>query len=144
MKRAEKRLRAIIDTQFVNDRVDNPSSTTLSDETVDELAKSIDRDPVIPLIKLHGCQGGVLQVKDKIRDTIVDLGEEKTKKQVVGAVFKHIHWIRELSDGETKDYNEVFSFEIEQGYQQKQTQYVSSDPVEKFTIDFLKCKKLEA
>ena len=60
VKRAEKRLRAIIDTQFVNDRVDNPSSTTLSDETVDELAKSIDRDPVLHLIKLHGCQGGVL------------------------------------------------------------------------------------
>ena len=152
MKRAERRLRAIIDTQFVNDKVDNPSITTLSDETVDELetfAKShqvdidIERDPALHFIKLRGCQGDVLQVKDKICDAIAALGEEKTKKQAAEAVFKHIHWIRELSDGETEDYDEVFSFEIEQAYQQKKTQYVSSDPVEKFTIDFKRMQETD-
>ena len=152
VKRAEKRLKAIIDTQFVNDEVDNPSITTLSDETVDELetfAKShqvdidIECDPVLHFIKLHGCQGDVLLVKDKIRDAMAALGEEKTKKQAAEAVFKHIHWIRELSDGETEDYDEIFSFEIEQAYQQKQTQYVSSDAVEKFTIDFKRMQETD-
>ena len=41
--------------------------------------------------------------------------------------------MREFSDGEAE---ELFSFEIEQAYQQKQSQYVSSDPAENFTIDF--------
>ena len=44
--------------------------------------------------------------------------------------------MREFSDGETEDYDELFSFEIEQAYQQKQSQYMSSDPAENFTIDF--------
>ena len=145
VKRAEKKLRAIIDTQFVNDEVDNPSISTLSDEAVDELEKfaksrqvdiDIERDPVLHFIKFHGCQSDVLQVKDKIRDAMAAIGEEKTKKEAAVAVFKHIHWMREFSDGEKEDYDELFSFEIEQAYQQKQSQYVSSDPAENFTIDF--------
>ena len=87
-------------------------------------------------IKIHGSQSDVPQVKDKIPDVIAAIGEEKTKKEAAVAVFKHIHWMREFSDGETEDYDELFSFEIEQAYQQKQSQYMSSDPAENFTIDF--------
>ena len=152
VKQAEERLRAIIDEEFVNDEVDNPSISALSDETVDQLEKfaksrqvdiDIERDPVLHFVTLHGSQGDVLQVKDKIRDAIVAVGEKKTKKEAAEAVFKHVHWMRQFSDGDTEDYDEVSSFEIEQAYQKKQTQYVSRDPVERFRINFVKMQETD-
>ena len=82
VKRAEKQLRAIIDTRFVTEEIDNPGIMTLSCDNISDLedfAKShtvdivIDRDPSLHFIRIHGCQSDVLMVKDKVRDVLADV-----------------------------------------------------------------------
>ena len=51
--------------------------------------------------------------------------------------------MRQFSDEDTEDYDEVSSFEIEQAYQKKQTKYVSRDPVERFKINFVKMQETD-
>ena len=77
--RAEKRLRAIIDTQFISEDVIDEKIVGLSDFTTRELESlakkhnvdiDIDRHPSIYTIKLYGCQEDVLLIKDKIHDVI--------------------------------------------------------------------------
>ena len=75
VNRAEKRLRANIDTEFITEYIVDPSITALPDSTVNELIESskthnvdieIDRHPLLHSIKLHGCLEDVLRVKDKV------------------------------------------------------------------------------
>ena len=89
LMRAEKRLRAIIDTQFISEDVIDEKIVGLSDFTTRELESlakdhnvdiDIDRHPSIYTIKLHGCHQDVLLVKDKIRDATSALTQKKSKK----------------------------------------------------------------
>ena len=98
--RAEKRLRAIIDTQFISEDVIDEKIVGLSDFTTRELESlakehnvniDIDRHPSIYTIKLHGCRQDVL-VKDKVRDAMSALTQEKSKKLLLTLSIR-------LSDG---------------------------------------------
>ena len=144
VKRAEKQLRAIIDTRFVTEEIDNPGITRLSHDNINDLedfAKShtvdiiIDCDPSLHFIRIHGCQSDVLMVKDKVRDVLADINEEKTIDEVADVMFKHIRWMRQVSE-EMDNYDKNFNYEIERAYQQDKKVYNSTDEAEKFTIDF--------
>ena len=144
VKRAEKRLREIIDTQFVTEEVDDPIVASLSSATVEELKEcasshqvdiDVDCDPVLHFIKIHGCHGDVLRVKDKVREVLACSTQERVKIEAAEAMSKHIRWMREINE-ELDEYDGVFSFEIEQAFQRKQKKYRSSDPAEMFEIDF--------
>ena len=78
--RAEEQLRAIIDTQFISEKVTDEKMVDLSDLTfqkLESLAKKhhvdihIDQD--LQSIKLCGYQQHVLNVKDKVRDALATL-----------------------------------------------------------------------
>lgn len=149
VKQAEKRLRAIIDTTFITEDIDNPHITELPSSAINTLqtfAKDhsvdihIDSDPAIHSIKLHGCQSDVLKVKDKVRDILAEMHQSKTKVEAATAVHKHVKWVRQLSDG-PDDYDELLSYEIEQAFQQKNGSYCHDGEGEHFTIDFSKMEE---
>ena len=144
VNRAEKRLRATIDTQFVNEDIIDPNITALSDSTVSELedfAKShnvdidIDRDPSLHSIKLHGCLEDVLRVKDKIRDATSHLN----KQVAADVVYKAIRWMRLPSNEEEEEYGEDLNYEIEQAYRNNEKVFTSTR--DKFYINFDKMEE---
>ena len=143
VNRAEKRLRATIDTQFVNEGIIDPNITALSDSTVSELqdfAKShnvdidIDCEPSLHSIKLYGCLEDVLRVKDKVRDATSHLNQEKSKQVAADVVYKTIRWMRLPSNEEEEEYGEDLNYEIEQAYQNNEKVFSSSK--ENFYINF--------
>ena len=146
--RAEKRLRAIIETQFINEDVIDEKIVGLSDFTtrkLESLAKKhhvnidIDRHPSICTIKLHGCLQDVLLVKDKVRDAMSALTQEKSKKVAADIVYKTIRWTRMLSNEEEEEYGEDLNFEIEQAYQKKDRVFNCDE--DEFYIDFTKMEE---
>ena len=146
--RAEKRLRAIIDTQFISEDVIDEKIVGLSDFTTRELESlakehnvdiDIDQDPAIYTIKLHGCQQDVLLVKDKVRDAMSALTQEKSKKVAADVVYKTIRWTRLLSTEEEEEYGEDLNFEIEQAYQKKDRVFNCDE--DDFYIDFTKMEE---
>ena len=154
VQRAETRLSAIIKTQFAIEKINDPIIQSLSDSTVEELKEfatslqvdiEIDRDPDLHFIKIDGCHGPVLKMKDKIRECLAHLSEQKAKIQFAEAVAEHtcIRWLRVIGEDEFDVYSGVFPFEIEQAYQRNEKRYRSSDPVEKFEIDFADMKETD-
>ena len=148
VNRAEKRLRATIDTQFVNEDIIDLNITALSDSTVIELkdfAKShnvdidIDRDPSLHSIKLHGCLEDVLRVKDKVRDATFHLNQEKSKQVAADVVYKTIRWMRLTPNEEEVEYGEDLNYEIEQAYQNNQKVFTSTR--DNFYINFDKMEE---
>ena len=131
VKRAEKRLLAIIDTVFITEEINDPKITSFSESGKMELLEfakrlhvdvEIDCDPCVYSVKLHGCQRDVLKVKDKVRDVLQRAS---------------VRWLRCLPGGEEDEYDDVFNNEIEHAYQQNQRGlYKSNDQAERFTIDF--------
>ena len=149
--RAEKQLRAIIDTQFINEEIVDEKIVSLTDLTaskLESLAKKhhvdidIDRHPSIYTIKLHGCLQDVLRVKDKIRDTMSALTQEESKKFAeiaADVVYKSIRWIRMSSTEEEEEYDVNLNFEIEQAYQKNEAVFKCDK--DDFYIDFRKMEE---
>ena len=148
--RAEKRLRTLIDTQFVTDEINDENVSHLTDATVAKLKTlantcnvdiDVDRELDLHFITLHGCQSDVMKVKDKVRDVLASFGQDQVMKEAAEAMAKHIQWIRVFDDGDTEEYDEVFTFEIERAFQKKEKKFISSDDSEKFEIAFSSMKE---
>ena len=148
--RAEKRLRSLIDTQFVTDEINDENVSHLTDATVAKLKTlantrnvdiDVDRELDLHSITLHGCQSDVMKVKDKVRDVLASFGQDQVMKEAAEAMAKHIQWIRVFDDGDTEEYDEVFTFEIERAFHKKEKRYISSDDSEKFEIEFSSMKE---
>ena len=132
VKRAEKRLLAIIETHFVTEEINDPKIASFSESGKMELLEfakrlqvdiEIDCDLCVYSVKLHGCQKDVLKVKDKVRE-LLQRG-------------RGVRWLRCLPGGEEEEYGDVFNDEIEHAYQQnKRGFYKSTDQAERFTINF--------
>ena len=147
VNRAEKRLRAHIETEFITENIDNPSIASLSDSTVNELIESskirnvdieIDRHPLLHSIKLHGCLEDVLRVKDKVQDATSRLNQEKSKQVAADIVYRTIRWMR-LPSNEEEEYGKELNYEIEQSYQSNQKVFTCAK--EKFYINFDKMEE---
>ena len=148
--RAETRLRTLIDTQFVTDEINDENVSHLTDATVAKLKTlantcnvdiDVDRELDLHFITLHGCQSDVMKVKDKVRDALASFGQDQVMKEAAEAMAKHIQWIRVFDDGDTEEYDEVFTFEIERAFQKKEKKFISSDDSEKFEIAFSSMKE---
>ena len=151
VKRAEKRLTAIIDTQFVNEEVNDSNINALPQSAIDDLTAfanernvdiDIDNDPAIHTIKLHGCQSDVMKVKDQVRDVLSKVHQWKTKEEAAATVYKHVQWVRQLSNDQ-EPYSEYVSYEIEQAFQQKKPSYRFDGDGEHFKIDFSKSEEAD-
>ena len=141
--RAAKRIQSAIDTAFVNDKIDDASIADFTSETISELKSfSLDRsvdiefdcDQVLHLVKLHGCLQDVLLVKDKVRDAISFINQERSKKAATDAISKTVCWIRLNSQEEEEEYGEELNYYIETAYQNKEKSFDASK--EQFSIDF--------
>ena len=141
--RAAKRIQSAIDTTFVNDKIDDASIAEFTSETLSELKSfaldrnvdiEIDCDQVLHLVKLHGCLQDVLLVKDKVRDAISFINQERSKKAATDAISKTVCWIRLNSQEEEEEYGEELNYYIETAYQNKEKFFDASK--EQFSIDF--------
>ncbi len=148
--RAEKHLRAIIETQFVTEEFVDQNVTYLSDSEVSKLenyAKSrqvdihIDRDFGLNSVRIHGCQKDVLKVKDEVRKVLASYSHNLMKEEAAEAMSRHVKWITILEDGEEDEYEKVLTFEIESAFQKKEKKYVFTDESEQFEIDFISMKE---
>ncbi len=151
VKMAEKRLRANIDTQFVNDKIENPIIQDIPESICMKLelcARShnvklnIDRDPVLHCIEFRGCQKDVFEVKDKVRDVLGNFQKEFMLAEAAGTFANHVKWVRQISD-EQEEYDIVSNFQIEQAFNQKLPYFKSSNEEEQFEIDFSKMEETD-
>ena len=151
VKRAEKRLLAIIDTCFVTEEIDDDSVTELRKSAILELEKfakshhvdiDIDTDTDIHTIKLHGCQRDVFKVKDKVRDVFAEIRKLKTKEELADVVHKNVRWVRQLSNDQ-EDYDQVISYDIEQAFKQQKNVFMHKSEAENFKVDFKKMEETD-
>ena len=152
VKRADKRLKAIIETQFINEDVDDSNIIELPQSALDSLTAlahernvdiDIDIDPAIHTIKLHGCHNDVMKVKDKVRDLLAKVNEWKTKEEAAATVYKHVQWVRQLSNEQKEAYSECLSYEIEKAFRQEKPIYRYDGDDEHFKIDFSKSEETD-
>ena len=147
--RAAKRIQSTIDavfvtdTLFVTEQMDDASIAEFTSKTVSELKSfaldqcvdiEIDCDDVQHLVKLHGCLQDVLLVKDKVRDAISFINQERSKKAATDAISKTVCWIRLNSQEQEEEYGEELNYYIETAYQNKEKYFDSTE--EQFSIDF--------
>ena len=141
--RAAKRIQSAIDTTFENDEIDDANIAEFTSETISELKSfahdrnvdiEIDCDEVLHLVKLHGCLQDVLLVKDKVRDAISFINQERSKKAATDAISKTVCWIRLNSQEQEEVYGEELNYFIETAYQNKDKSFDSTE--EQFSIDF--------
>lgn len=141
--RAAKKIQSTIDTSFVTENIDDASIAEFTSETISELKSfaydrsvniDIDRDEVLHLVKLHGCLQDVLLVKDKVRDAISFINQERSKKAATDAISKTVCWIRLTSQEQEEVYGEELNYYIETAYQNKDKSFDSTE--EQFSIDF--------
>ena len=141
--RAAKRIQSAIDTAFVPEEIDDASIAEFTSETISELKSfafdrsvdiEIDCDEVLHLVKLHGCLQDVLLVKDKVRDAISFINQERSKKAATDAISKTVCWIRLNSQEQEEVYGEELNYFIETAYQNKDKSFDSTE--EQFSIDF--------
>ena len=150
LQHAEKLILKIVEDQFIHEVLLDKEISKLTRDQVRALKKEaslknveieIDCDPALHQIKLHACRADVLYMKDKVREAVYKVREAPAKLQenamlsATKTVHQHIHWVRQLSDGDD-EYDEVLNYEIEQAYQQKQSYYKCNKSGEEFVIVF--------
>ena len=146
LRHAEKLILEIVKEQFIHEVIIDEEICKLTRDQVTYLEKEassknveieIDRDPALHQIKLHACRADVLYMKDKVREAVYKVRRAQSKLEQEKAMLSaaNVRWVRQLSDGDD-EYDEVLNYEIEQAYQQKQSDYKCNKGGEEFIIDF--------